>query len=191
MKKRLLIALSIAIWIAVLLAIVLGSSYIEKSGQRPESYGNIDGRFESALQVQYANNTYGYRENSLSTLLIIGIDKEDVSAVSGYRSGGQGDFLLLLVIDRANRIVTPVQIDRDTMTAVRIYGSFGGISGYRTTQLCLAQSFGNTPKMNCENTIWSISNLFLGIPIDDYIALDLSAISILNDALGGVTITVE
>ena len=191
-RKRLLIglAIAVAVWLVALATIILVGNRLETGGQQ-NSYGSIEGRFESSLQVEYNGSTYGYRENSISTLLIIGIDKEDVTSGSGYRSGGQADFLMLAVIDRTNRTVTPVQIDRDTITWIRIYGSFGGITGYRNTQLCLAQAFGNTPTVNCENTAWAVSNLLLGIPIDDYIAIDMSAISVLNDALGGVTVTVE
>lgn len=41
------------------------------------------------------------------------------------------------------------------------------------------------------NTEKAVSDLFAGIPIDYYVTMDLDGISTFNDALGGVTVTLE
>ena len=42
----------------------------------------------------------------------------------------------------------------------------------------------------CENTKNTVSSLLYGLNIDYYVAMHMDAISILNDAVGGVTVTV-
>lgn len=87
--------------------------------------------------------------------------------------------------------VTPIHIDRDTLTDIRVFGPFGNPAGTVQTQLCLSHTFGKSRQQRCENTVWAVSNLLGGIRIDEYIALDMTAISALNDALGGVRVTLD
>ncbi len=122
----------------------------------------------------------------------MGIDAEATELESQrYRNGGQADFLSLLAIDDANKTVHQIQIDRDTMTPITILGVLGNQSGIRTAQICLAHGFGDGQSQSCELTVEAVSNLFLGLPIDYYAAMNLDGISILNDAVGGVTVTLE
>ena len=59
------------------------------------------------------------------------------------------------------------------------------------TQICLSYAFGSDPELACQNTVKAVSDLLIGVPIDHYIALDMDGMSLLNDALGGVTVTLE
>ena len=77
------------------------------------------------------------------------------------------------------------------MTDIRVYGPFGDYTGVRETQICLSHAYGATAEENCENTVWAVGRLLGNIPIDGYMALDMSGITALNDALGGVTVTLE
>lgn len=158
-----------------------------------ESIGSLEGRFTSeALTMQYGGRTWTYRERELTNLLLIGVDWAEMnSPASSGRYAGQADFLLLMTFDKKNKIVSMLQIDRDTMTDVRVYGPFGDYTGIRETQICLSHAYGATAEEDCENTVWAVSRLLGGIPIDGYIALDMSGINALNDALGGVTVTLE
>ena len=54
-----------------------------------------------------------------------------------------------------------------------------------------SHAYGETAEENCENTAWAVSRLLANIPIDGYLALDMGGIAALNDALGGVTVTLE
>ena len=62
--------------------------------------GDLSNRFEEPPTLEKDGQTYQYR-HGLETILFMGIDTrlqyDDVRA--GFRSGGQSDFLLLLVID--------------------------------------------------------------------------------------------
>lgn len=176
----------------VLLGIRTVGSRLERSNA-PEPVGSLDGRFASdELTLRYADRTWTYRKRELTNLLLIGVDwaEMDSPAASG-RYAGQADFLLLLTFDKKNRTISTLQIDRDTMTDIRVYGPFGDYTGMRETQICLSHAYGATAAENCENTVWAASRLLGNIPVDGYLALDMSAITALNDALGGVTVTLE
>lgn len=157
-----------------------------------ESIGSLEGRFASeALTMQYGGRTWTYRERELTNLLLIGVDWEESENTVSRRYAGQADFLFLITIDRENKIVSTLQLDRDTMADIRVYGPFGDYTGIQKTQICLSHAYGKSDAQNCENTVWAVSRLLGGIPIDGYITLDMSGITALNDALGGVTVTLE
>ena len=157
-----------------------------------ESIGSLEGRFTSeALTMQYGGRTWTYRERELTNLLLIGVDWEESENTVSGRYAGQADFLLLITIDRENKIVSTLQLDRDTMADIRVYGPLGDYTGIQKMQICLSHAYGKSDTQNCENTVWAVSRLLGGIPIDGYIALDMSGITAMNDALGGVTVTLE
>lgn len=176
----------------VLLGIRTVGSRLERS-DAPEPVGSLDGRFASdELTLRYADRTWTYRKRELTNLLLIGVDWAEMDSPSASgRYAGQADFLLLLTFDKKNRTISTLQIDRDTMTDIRVYGPFGEYTGIRETQICLSHAYGATAAENCENTVWAASRLLGNIPVDGYLALDMSAITALNDALGGVTVTLE
>ena len=157
-----------------------------------ESIGSLEGRFTSeALTMQYGGRTWTYRGRELTNLLLIGVDWEESENTVSGRYAGQADFLFLITIDRENKIVSTLQLDRDTMADIRVYGPFGDYTGIQKTQICLSHAYGATAEENCENTVWAVGRLLGNIPIDGYMALDMSGITALNDALGGVTVTLE
>lgn len=180
------------LYAGVLLGIHTVGNRLEKS-DAPEPVGSLDGRFASdKLTLSYANRTWVYRKRDLTNLLLMGVDWAEMhSPASSGRYAGQADFLLLVTFDKKNKIVSMLQIDRDTMTDVRVYGPFGDYTGVRETQICLSHAYGATAEENCENTVWAVGRLLGNIPIDGYMALDMSGITALNDALGGVTVTLE
>lgn len=158
----------------------------------PESTGTLGDRFDAVATMEYGGDMLNYRENQVENILLIGVDRADIFQTGGdYQGGGQADFLFLLCLDSRNKLMEVVQIDRDTIAEIQIYGAFGNPAGKRTTQICLAQAFGMGINANCENTRSAVSDLLYSIPIDHYIALDMSAIQIINDMLGGVTVTLE
>lgn len=157
-----------------------------------ESIGSLEGRFASeALTMQYGGRTWTYRGRELTNLLLIGVDWEESENTVSRRYAGQADFLFLITIDRENKIVSTLQLDRDTMADIRVYSPFGDYTGIQKTQICLSHAYGKSDAQNCENTVWAVSRLLGGIPIDGYITLDMSGITALNDALGGVTVTLK
>ena len=178
---------------AVILLLILyqGGRWLERRSEKPEPRGAHTQRYELETLVEIDGVSYRQRKG-LTTILLMGIDRESGSAAAqGYRNGGQADFLCLLVIDDVNKTVTQIQIDRDTMTPITVLGVLGNKSGVRTAQICLSHGFGDGQAQSCELTVEAVSNLMFGIPIDYYVALNMDGISTLNDAMGGVTVTLE
>jgi anionic cell wall polymer biosynthesis LytR-Cps2A-Psr (LCP) family protein len=98
---------------------------------------------------------------------------------------------MLLLIDHAIKTITPLQSDRDTMTQITILGVLGGDAGTRNAQICLSHGFGDGSKQSCQLTREAVSNLLMGVGIDFFVAMDMDGISVLNDAVGGVPVTLD
>lgn len=175
--------------LAVVLLLYGGLHWFERHSSEPEPRGDHTQRraYEDELDL----NGVSYHPRDLCTILLMGIDRDSTAQVSGYRNGGQADFLQLIVIDRAEKTIHRVQIDRDTMTPITILGVLGNQSGMRTAQIALSHGFGDGQEQSCIFTVDAVSNLLFGFPIDFYIAMNMDGISVLNDLAGGVTVTLE
>lgn len=183
-------ALALAALVAALALVYIGAQWLENRSRAPEARGDYRQRYAYDDLVEIDGAKYRKR-NSLTTILLMGIDRYSGAASMGYRNGGQADFLQLLVIDATQKRVTQVPIDRDTMTPITILGVLGDKSGVRTAQISLSHSFGDGGDQSCELTASATSNLLLGAPVDLYMAMDMDGISVLNDSVGGITVTLE
>lgn len=180
----------IALYALILLAIFVVGRILEPKQEPAPTFGSLEGRFRSDVSLDYQGDTIYYRENEITNYLIIGIDRSEMSPAE-YQAGGQADFLLVLSIDRRNRTVTPVMIDRDTMAQVPTYGVFGNPAGTREMQICLAHAFSGSGVTGSQNTMKAVSALLDGVKLHRFVLLDMGGISRLNDAVGGVTVTVK
>ena len=159
-----------------------GGRWLEERSQKPEPRGNYQDRKASDTTVTYHGAVYRQRKG-LTSILLMGIDGD-----SG-QTGGQADFLQLLVIDDAGKTIKRLPVDRDTMTPITVLGVLGNRSGVRTAQISLSHGFGDGKAQSCELTVEAVSNLLLGAPVDFYLAMNLDGIATLNDMAGGVTVT--
>ena len=154
-----------------------------------------EGRQQSASSFlldrrEYNGKTYVER-TGISPILLMGVDRTDLSPVqTGYRSGGQADFLLLIVIDSVDKKVSMLQIDRDTITDIVTLGILGKRVGTRKTQICLSHAYGANQLENGEYTMQAVSNLLEGIELKRFYSMNMGALSTLNDLLGGVTVVI-
>lgn len=166
----------------------------------PMSAGKADTNYGLQPVRTYDGKEYRARPAAqLTTILLIGYDHYSMGEqeeLHGYSNGGQADFLLLVVLDHENQQIRRLQLNRDTMTGVRMTDANGRQYDPMILQLCLAHAYGDTREKNNANTIWSVERLMgIGEPndgaqIDWYMAMDISGIEVLNDLLGGVTVTV-
>ncbi len=194
MRRKMLVKAVVITAAAVLL--LLAGLLLLRNEENREYAEHRDSMTEGFGQLKTVSwNGRTYREKpAVTTLLLAGIDKTDTTEATGsatYRRGGQADFLLLLAIDHTDKKIHQLQIDRDTMTEVDILGVFGNEVGTRVLQICLAHSFGSTPADNAKYTVRAVQNLLGGLELDGYYIIDYSAIPVLNDALGGVTVHLD
>lgn len=134
--------------------------------------------------VKYKYNT------SMINLLILGIDNNEVvtPAPDGI-SGGQSDALLLVAINPKTKVIDIIVIPRDTITKLWIYNEDGSFEMTGYAQICLQHGYGDGMSLSNERTKQAVSNLFYNLPIQSCTSINMGAVSQLNDAVGGVTVT--
>lgn len=134
---------------------------------------------------KYKRNTY------IKAILCIGVDRKN--AMTEYKElgeAGQADGIYVLAHDTARNQLKILMVPRDTITEISILSADGSERMKQTDHLLMAYAYGDGREVSCENMVDSVSTLFHGLQIDSYIASSLSVIGELNDAVGGVTVTV-
>lgn len=143
-----------------------------------------------ASTLHFDGKDYQLKEN-MEVILIMGIDdREDIGDSQFAIHNSQADVLYVYAVDHKNKIYQAIQINRETMTGIQTYNNDGTKDAIAEAQICLAHSFGKTEQGRCLNTVDAVSGLLFNMPVDHYISLNMAAISILNEQVGGVTVTV-
>lgn len=141
---------------------------------------------------KYKGKIYRYKEDMIN-ILCMGIDKktekmEKAAAESG--EGGQADAIFLLSLNPKGGEMKIFGISRDTMTPIDNYDTEGNLIGQGVNHLALAYSYGDGEEKSCEMMSKAVSELLYGLPIQGYVAVNLQAVSKVNDAVGGVEVTI-
>ena len=145
-----------------------------------------DGEF-----VTYKGQKYRYNEN-ITSVLCMGVDERELAdEETQIGDAGQADMLMLAILDTETGDVKLWNISRDSMTDVDIYNVEGEYVRTEEMQACLSFAYGDGSHESCENTVRSVSRLLYGMPIQSYAVLNLDAIRPLNDAIGGVEVTIH
>ena len=132
-----------------------------------------------------------FPRQDITVVMVLGIDRYGPVADSGsYSNKGAADMVMLLVFDEENEVCNVLHLNRDTMVDMPVLGLGGNQAGTYYGQLALSHTYGSGLEDSCENTRQTVSDLLYGIRIDYYLAMHMDAISILNDAVGGVTVEV-
>lgn len=183
-KAQALIAL-IALFTLLFACCAVGPAHAETER------GSLEGRFEEPRVVEYNGQQYRVRNKDITTVLFMGVDTrtEGEGVGLGFRNGGQSDFMMLVVIDSKNERITPIHIDRDTITEITVLSIIGRPAGTTVTQICLSHAFGDGKAQSCEFAAKAVSHLLMDVDVDFYVAMNMDGIPILNDAVGGVTVT--
>ena len=140
--------------------------------------------------LRYQGKTYAYKEDVM-TFLCMGIDKSgETKASADLHRGGQADALFLAVMDPGEKKISVVGVNRDTMAELFVYDEEGNYLGREIGQIALQHAYGDGMEESCERTVEAVSNLFYGIPIHGYFAMNMDVIIPLNDAVGGVDVVI-
>ena len=143
-----------------------------------------------ASTLHFDGKDYQLKEN-MEVILIMGIDdREDIGDSQFAIHNSQADVLYVYAVDHKNKTFQAIQINRETMTGIQTYNNDGMKDAIAEAQICLAHSFGKTEQGRCLNTVDAVSGLLFNMQVDHYISLNMAAISILNEQVGGVTVTV-
>lgn len=132
-----------------------------------------------------------YPRQDITVVMLIGIDQFGEMVGSGsYNNDGAADMVALLIFDETQQETRVLCLNRDSMVEIPVLGIGGKPAGSIYAQLALSYSYGSGLQDSCENTRQAVSDLLYGLTIDYYIAINMDAIVLLNDAVGGVTVTV-
>lgn len=125
--------------------------------------------------------------------LCIGVDKYEIMGEREpvYNSIGQGDGIFLITLDKDNGLVDIVAVPRDTMVTIQKYYSNMEYIGEEKAQICLQYAYADGKERSCELTVDRVEELFDGIEIDGYVAINMASVMEINDAIGGVTVEVH
>ena len=152
--------------------------------------GNDHREAAELKELTYKGKNYRQRPE-LETYLFMGIDTMGAAVgVNSYAGGGQADVQIVAVLDNEARTWQALQLNRDSIVRVPVLGVGGDIVAYEDEQLALAHYYGNGREQSCENTVLAVSMLLGDQPIDGYMAVNMDAVGILTDLVGGVTLTV-
>ncbi|MDD3414344.1 MAG: LCP family protein [Lachnospiraceae bacterium] len=146
---------------------------------------------EEGLTMAYDGDTYEYNR-SIKTILFLGVDKqEEVTIQESAGHGGQSDTMILFLMNTEDETTTMLEISRNSMIGVDIYDMSGKYFATENAQICLQYAYGDGEKKSCWLTKKKVGELFEDkINIDGYLSLNVEGIAVLNDAIGGVTLTV-
>ena len=132
-----------------------------------------------------------FPRQDVTVLMVLGIDRFGAVEDSGsYNNTGDADMVALLVFDEARQVCDVLYLNRDTMLEMPILGIGGKEAGTFYGQLALSHTYGSGLADSCENVKNTLETFLTGLRVDYYVSMHMDAISILNDAVGGVTVTV-
>lgn len=186
----------VALLVSLLVLLYCGMRYLELRGgdTQPVAGASTPGYTaeDERPTVAIGGKWYALREN-IETVLLIGLDKfqEDIKQEDSYRNLQQSDFLMLAVFDHDAQTCTALQIDRDTMAQIHILGLKGEDLGTFEGQLALSHTYGSGGNDSVRNTMRAVSDFLYGTEIDLCVAFTMDAVAVLNDGIGGVTVTVQ
>lgn len=203
MKKKLSKGQKILLGILLALVLLIGGTItavmaLRASGERAmtrhEEIEEADLPEEAEAQVDgvisYKQKKY-IRNDNVIAILCMGIDRDDLDTEGNVTGiNGQADSIFVVALDSADGSTKMLNISRDTMIDVDLYDEDDQYVRTEKKQICLAYAYGDGRESSCENMKKSVSRLLYGMPIDAYAAIDLPAIRVLNDAVGGVEVEV-
>ena len=139
--------------------------------------------------IEYNGKTYEYNSD-LTNILFLGIDKaDDIDKTYMPGEAGQADCIMILSLDQNTKEANIWQINRNAMTEVDLYDISG--NAYKTIKKQLATQYAYCigGSRSCWATEQTVAKMLYDLPIDGYVSLSVEGISEINDALGGVKVT--
>lgn len=175
---------------AVLAVAGLGYAGIQKKKAAEAASAKATTEADDSNTVTWQGKNYKYNQN-LSNYLLLGVDKRTPAETRvGKADAGQADALFLLSLNRKTKEMTLISIPRDTMTDVESFDLEGKSLGKSKDHISLSYGYGDGGAESCKLTQEAVSNLFYGLPIQGYLAMNLDGIPELAKSVGGLTVTV-
>lgn len=184
---RTIVTKTVAIVLAALLLLFLGLFFVEIWEKKHSIYPK--NKKELSETLSYNGQNYVLKDQ-IETVLILGLDTFQSEDSDSYNNDKQADFLLLLVIDNAEKTCRAIHVNRDAMAEMNILGVAGDKVGTVVKQIALSHTYGNGREVSCRNAANAVSKLLMGVEIDHYVSVTMDAVPVYNDLVGGVTLEI-
>lgn len=188
-QKMLILGLAAAVAFVGLAATVVINKLKEQKNYHVTGANSVDVG-AGYRYTEYNGKKYQYN-NRVTTLLYAGLDSfDELKQTATYGDKARADSIMLIVLDEVSKKMSVVAINRDTMTEVHRFSRNGDDLGVYVTHLGYAYTNGDGGEASCENLKTAVSTLFNNLPIDGYMVSNQTSIVMINDLVGGVTVTV-
>lgn len=140
----------------------------------------------------YQGQEYRYKGDVIN-ILCLGIDKRvPLTYIEEERGNiGMADTILLASIDTKKHEVKVIAVPRDTIVEIQTTTEEGRLGSKKQMQICYQYAYGKSVEQSNELTVETVSQLLYGTPIQRYCVLNIEALPILNDAIGGVDVEIR
>lgn len=188
-QKMLILGLAAAVAFVGLAATVVINKLKEQKNYHVTGANSVDVG-AGYRYTEYNGKKYQYN-NRVTTLLYAGLDSfDELKQTATYGDKARADSIMLIVLDEVSKKMSVVAINRDTMAEVHRFSRNGDDLGVYVTHLGYAYTNGDGGEASCENLKTAVSTLFNNLPIDGYMVSNQTSIVMINDLVGGVTVTV-
>lgn len=196
-----IVIIVVCVLLAIAIALVGTFFILREIGRRSmHNYDNIDivtptsqatddepiSVIDRGRSIVYEGKKYKFNED-IVCVAFIGVDND----LKNETAQAMSDSINIIAFDTESGKLSIISVSRDTMTDVNLYSAEGKYIDTEKTQLAYAYSFGNDRISGGENTAAALSKLFFGLPVNHYFAINMDALVDLNDAIGGVTLTLS
>ena len=164
---------------------LLGNEAVALTLPEDINYDDIEG---DGKTIEYKGHTYEFNSN-IASILFMGVDHDEFKDDAVPSTAGQADALYLMTYNISTGKIKVLALNRDIMTDISRYDSEGNYYDTATKQLCLAYAYGDGKELSAKNQAMAVERLIYNIQINTYYAIDFSSLKILNDDIGGVTLT--
>ncbi len=186
-KRRTLLKALVA---CIALILVLGIVYSGLQILELTVFYGQEREFEVRTKTITRDGVKYFPRQDIDVILLMGINQQGTAHPEEPNHGNSADMVALVVIDPEAESWSVLNLNRDTMVDMPELDLEGKEIGTMYAQLGYAHTYGTGMEDSCENTKKTVSNFLGGVNIDYYISMNVDAIAMLNDAVGGVTVNI-
>lgn len=195
--KKILIGLGSVVVLCVCVVIVF---FVVRAVGERSLKENVQDDTNQDSYITYQGKKYRYKEDMVN-ILCMGIDirqenldkwaQEDAEGAEKKRRSGQADAIFIVALDTKSHTLDIIAVPRDIMVPVKKYSIAGEYAGTEELQITLQHAYGDGKEWSCELMEEAVSNLFYQLPINGYCSINMLALPIINDTVGGVEVHID
>ncbi len=184
--KRKKIGLAVVCGILIcLVALPVGLYFLGKYQLEQHAYQDTSGTAILQDQIYYKDRMWK-RKSGIYTLMMLGVDIRQSDVETGINTIGQSDAIMLALMDTNTKCIHVISFPRDIMAD----NPYTELDVRQEVQTTLLYTYAGGGDAGCQAVEEAVSAQCFGLPIHGYAEMTLLAIPALNDAVGGVTVTI-